>query len=155
MGFNERRRRQGMKTSLKKLGHFSEVFCGKGFWGHVVCNVMFIHLHECVWNIDITNNGRVYKPTPHPHPTFHSIPLSSGHTSKQPTIRLMWHGHSQSKTSAHHYFPTFPTERLLFFTKKEQVCIHSHISPFQIILVNRLWHKSKSIIISLQQWYLV
>lgn len=33
-----------MKTSLEKLGHFTEVFCGKGFRGHVVCNVTFIHL---------------------------------------------------------------------------------------------------------------
>lgn len=36
-----------MKTSLKQLGHFSEVLCGKGFWGHVVCNgMLFIHQSE-------------------------------------------------------------------------------------------------------------
>lgn len=32
-----------MKTSLKQLGHFGEVLCGKGFWGHVVWNGMRVH----------------------------------------------------------------------------------------------------------------
>ena len=36
-------RRQGMKTSLKQLGHFSDVLCLKGFWGHIVCDGMHVH----------------------------------------------------------------------------------------------------------------
>lgn len=43
MGFflKEETRKEDLAGKEKKLGHLSEVFCGKGFQGHVVCNVMF------------------------------------------------------------------------------------------------------------------
>lgn len=121
-----------MKTSLKQLGHSSEVVCGKGFWGHV-CSGMFIYLHEYVWTIDITRD-RGYT-TPPPQPTFPSIPLSSGHTSKQhnqPHIWCLQRKHSQSKAAAHPLLFYLLSNRnfSLFLTKKVQVRIHFHVSHF-------------------------
>lgn len=84
-----------MKTSLgrkKKLGHLSEVFYGKGFRGHVVCNVMFAYLPLRVRET-LTVDG---PPTPTPPPNlqpcsvsaFHSPAHSPGHASQQPTPQL-------------------------------------------------------------------
>lgn len=61
-----------MKTSLKQLGRFSDVLCGKGFRGHVVIvRSGMIHLHECVCEVlTLQGVGGYYKTV---------IPLSSGH----------------------------------------------------------------------------
>lgn len=127
-----------MKTSLKQLGHFSEVLCGKGFWGHVVC--VFIHLYECVYGVlTLQGMGGVITSPP---PFFHSPLIRSHyslwmrettHTFKQPTTPLMWCGQSQSQTAVLHCFIYLSKRKsglffFLFLTNRVQICIHSHKS---------------------------
>lgn len=85
-----------MKTSLKQLGHLSEVLCGKGFWGHVVSNGMHVHICVCVLYeiLALEGVGGYYKAFPPilPFPS-HQVTLQplneTTHTSKRPTTPLI------------------------------------------------------------------
>lgn len=108
---------------------------------------VFIHLHECVyWHY---NEWGCHSPLIMSHTP------SEWDTSKGPThtSNVMW-AQPITGRSTPSLYPPFEKKisaYVLFMCR----FVSTPISTFHIVFVNTLWHKSNSIIISLQQWYLV
>lgn len=84
-GGGDKERRPRLERGDKKLGHLGEVFCGKGFRGHVVCNVMFAYLPLRVREILTEERDPPLNLQPCSLSAFHSSAHSPGHASQQPT----------------------------------------------------------------------
>lgn len=102
-----------MKTSLKQLGHFSDMWYGKGFWG------MRVH----------TSSQEEWEVITRLSFSFHQVtsqPLNeTSHTAREPTTTLMGCEHSQSDTRSTLFYLPFQNKIIcqmsMFLTNTVQI----------------------------------